>query len=573
MSLVLGQPSLANQMGHNAAAIPGWYRWVAYGSLTVAAGTLATIAVAHLAYPGFAEAMEGDLLQHIERAARGQPVYPRPQAEYIPLTYMPLYYYLAAPFYLLFGDSFFGPRLLSVLATLGSAFWIGRITLRETGSGPAAALGAAFFCGSFRVMDAALFTVHPDALLLFWVLTGYWFWAYGTSRRDDVIWLLCFTCAFWTKQSGALFFGWAVLYAMFFRHNALPRWAILLGIGLGGPVAYTLIGSFCSERLWFHTFIAPNCWEQSWWLALRRTIYVLCILAPITSVVFVDFWRKTRQAGSWKPTPLVWFIVASLLTCLYTMRISGTSNNHYAALHALLAVTLAVMCHRLFMRRDTARLLILMTLMAVASCLMIVIAKRHFPQHDVPAFVPVVVALASVALLLVRRAPAEARPRWQATILISAQFAVMAFDPLSYLPSPGWPEAVKRFGSELAQLDGPVIWVDYGNIPADLTGTKIARAPSWVALEDVDRQQVQQSEIEANLQPWREHVQGRPNLYLLSAANTLKHVPVWSRFADNFELVRDYGDTFAAVRQVAEHWYVSGGPPRFLFRKKQPGTR
>src|SRR6185369_9526622 len=116
------------------------------------------------------------------------------------------------------------------------------------------------------------------------------------------------------------------------------------------------------------------------------------------------------------------------------------------------------------------------------------------------------------------------------------------------------------------QLEGPVIWIDYGNIPKDLSGRKMMRTPSWVALEDVDRQRVERGEIEARLRAWREFVEKTPGLYLISF-DRLDRVPVWDRYAGDFELVRDYRDEFKSLRQIVAHWYGSGDPPRYLYRR------
>src|SRR5262249_32027080 len=115
------------------------------------------VGIAHVRYPGFTEPMEGDVLQHVERAATGQPLYPAPGAEFIALSYTPLYYLAAAPSYRLWPDSLFGPRLLSALAALGSATMVGLVARRETGSRSAGILAVALFAGAYRVMDACLF--------------------------------------------------------------------------------------------------------------------------------------------------------------------------------------------------------------------------------------------------------------------------------------------------------------------------------------------------------------------------------------------------------------------------------
>jgi hypothetical protein len=58
-----------------------------------------------------------------------------------------------------------------------------------------------------------------------------------------------------------------------------------------------------------------------------------------------------------------------------------------------------------------------------------------------------------------------------------------------------------------------------------------------------------------------------PELYLLSF-DRLEKVPVWNQLKDQFELQRDYGERFRAIKQIAEHWYGAGGAPRYLYQKK-----
>lgn len=465
----------------------GWFWWLSFFALLIEGTLFLTVAIAHAVYPGFTETMEGDILQHIERAAHGQPIYPPPGAEYIALTYMPLYYYLAAPFYVLFGDSLFGPRLLSILATLGSLVWVARITYRETHSLAAAMLAMAFFCAGYRIMDASVFLVHPDPLLLFWVLTGYWFWAYGNTRRDDILWLLCFTLAFWTKQHGAFFFGWAVLYALFFRANQ-PRSIMIVGILLGGPVAYFGLGHLLGERFFYHTLIAPRRWEHNWWFSLRRMALVIACFAPLTSVTLVAYGKETLRQRGWKPTRLLWFTLTCLATCAFTMTISGASNNHYVPYQVLVAIILAIVCHGLATSTARVPLFLRVLLMAIISSAVTFWAHTEYPHHDIPVFVPVVLGILAFVSLVLLRLPAPLRGKTQAAVLILAQLAVDFYLPGRYLPSHGWTDGLAYLQSELKQLDAPVIWISYGNVPGDLTGTKLARSPSWVALEDIARQ-------------------------------------------------------------------------------------
>ena len=196
-----------------------WLKRFGEAALLIYGGVFAFLCVQHVLYPGFLELMEADTLHQITRIANGQPAYPLPDGEFIALAYNPLYYFVSAPTLALFGDSFAGPRLVSALCALFAGGLIGWIAWRESQSRTAAMLASALYFSSYRLMDAWLTCALPDAMLLMWVLLGYCGLAYGRTKWHDVAWLLCFTLAFWTKQHGAFFFGFAVLYALLFRRN------------------------------------------------------------------------------------------------------------------------------------------------------------------------------------------------------------------------------------------------------------------------------------------------------------------------------------------------------------------
>ncbi len=231
--------------------LAAWIAAAAFG------GVFLYLASQHVRYPGFVEVTEGDALQEIERIANGRVPYPAPGGEFVALTYTPLYFALAVPFYRAFGDSFAGPRLLSCLAAVAAGVLLAWIAWRESRSGLATALAAGLYFAGYALMDAYLTCALPDAVFLLFLLLGYCFLAYGTRRSHDLGWLFCFALAFWTKQHGALFFGFAVLYALFFRVNALPRWLIIAVFLMLGPLAYVVVGSHLGEAFFYHTFIVP----------------------------------------------------------------------------------------------------------------------------------------------------------------------------------------------------------------------------------------------------------------------------------------------------------------------------
>ena len=260
--------------------------YAAWGALLLYGGAFLYLAARHVLYPGFTEPMEGDALQQIERAVHGLPLYPKPDGSFVALTYLPFYYFAAAPLYQIFGDSLMGPRLLSVVSAVLAGVLVWLWARAASGERTTAHLAAAFYFGGYRVMDAYLTCALPDAFLLFWVLLGWYFLARGTRRGHDVIWLVSFTLAFWTKQQGALYFALAIVYALWLRPPAgvgetrLPRWALVLGLLLGGPLAYKFIGPLLGERFVYHTLIVPGRWAKSPFVALSRTAFVLLCFVP-----------------------------------------------------------------------------------------------------------------------------------------------------------------------------------------------------------------------------------------------------------------------------------------------------
>lgn len=531
--------------------------------LVVYAGVFGYLAYEHVRYPGFTEAMEGDVLQHIERITQGLPLYPEPGGEYIALAYMPLYYVMAAPFYLSFGDSFLGPRLLSSFCASLACVLVGWIGYRESRDRVAALLSAAVFLAGYRVMDAYLTCAMPDSLLLLWLLLGYCFFAYGTTRLHDCIWLVCFTLAFWTKQHGAFFFGFAVMYALLFRKNALPRWVLVLGLLVGGPLAYVVIGSQLGERFFYHTFIVPRRWDHNGWFALRRSVFLLVCFAPIATLLT---WHALKQVVNWRSRqvpPLAWFVVTTLISTLITMSSAGSSNNHYIPLLAIMSVSAMLGLKRVLQEGLSGQLVLAAVGLTVFSVAAAWVARQQFSNHDVPLVAPI--ALAAVTLGVVLCWLLRVNVTAVVGLLLVGQFAVTSFYPPDYLPPSEFVQGMAQLRTELRQLDGPVIWVPYGNVPSALTGVKLARAPSWVALEDIERQRDTGGQSAADLEPFRKRIQSAERLYVLSH-DPIRHVPVWSSLEGNLELVRDFDRQLVGLAEVTSHWYSGRSYPRFLYR-------
>jgi hypothetical protein len=152
-------------------------------------------------------------------------------------------------------------------------------------------------------------------------------------------------------------------------------------------------------------------------------------------------------------------------------------------------------------------------------------------------------------------------------VLVLGQFAAGFYYPPAFVETADASEAIGRLQSELRRLDESVIWVNYGNCPAALTGKKIARAPGWVALEDIDRQQVSRSHRDQVLAPLRNRIIEEDRLHLLTNL-PLEGIAFWSTLPVEWELVRDFEKELSGVRQVTIRWFGGGDYPRYLYRRR-----
>ncbi len=587
-----------------------WFARFCWSTLLLYGGLFAFLCVQHVTYPGFLELMEADTLQQISRIAAGKAAYPQPDGEFIALAYNPFYYFVSAPTLALFGEGFTGPRLVSALCALAAGGIVGWIACRESQSRSVGALAAALYFASYRLMDAWLTCALPDAMLLVWVLLGYCGLAYGRTKWHDVAWLLCFTLAFWTKQHGAFFFGFAVLYALLFRQNALPRWALVAGIVLGGPVSYLGIGQFLGDGFFQQTFFVPGHWERSVRYSARRVIFVLSEFVPFAVLLTLCYLRRaniiqsatppslsrwisglcttrssdeSRSAKAWNHrdelsgvatkiasiSPLTWFTATTFAAIAFTMMVAGSSNNHFIPLIAILCVTSALGAHELLRSERSRQIGWGLATITAASAGVTWFSLQQVGHHAIPVFVPFVAGAVWLAYLLLSRTLAVGALRSASTalLLVVGQFGAAFYHLPDYLPQPGYATGLARLRGELDRVDAPVIWIPYGSCPAGLIGRETLSAPSIVALEDLTRQQHLDVSPDRLVEPFRQRIHELPRLYVL-ANHRIEDEVVWNTVPVEWELVRDFGHEFSNVQQITRHWFGGGDYPRFLYRKR-----
>jgi hypothetical protein len=299
------------------AALAAW----AAGSLVF----LAFLTVNHLSSPASDSVLDGPVLQHFWRALAGEPVYPDPSPEYIPLAYNPLYYFLAVPFAPVFGRGLFTLRLVSSLAMWGGVVSLFEVVRRRTSSAWWGLMAAGLFAASYRAMDSNLDSAHPDSSLLFAVLLGTILVAWGRSSAIDVLAAVVLVAAFWLKQHGALF---AVAGLAFMAWRRGPRRAIVpVAVALLlGPVAYLWAGpGLFGPGFHYFTREVPGRWmEPTVETVARYASHLAVHYGPLVLAGAFSVWRAVRTGtfGVWHAQ-----LAAAALSGLLGALDPGSSDN------------------------------------------------------------------------------------------------------------------------------------------------------------------------------------------------------------------------------------------------------
>jgi hypothetical protein len=117
-----------------------------------------------LLFPYPLEPQEDASIQAVRQILQGRPLYAAPALDYVAAIYPPLYFYLSAAVALLWGESFLPLRLVSLLASIGSAGLIYALVVRETTSRSLGLISAGVFVGSTALALNTLDLARVDAL-------------------------------------------------------------------------------------------------------------------------------------------------------------------------------------------------------------------------------------------------------------------------------------------------------------------------------------------------------------------------------------------------------------------------
>lgn len=228
-------------------------RFLQIGILLIAvfyAALFIAMVAMRLFYPYEVEFLEGAIADHSLRLMQGLPIYAKPDLSFVAFLYPPLYYYASAAVMEIAGISLFAPRLVSVLATLGSCtiifFYVSRITNVKLNRSWLPSwyplIGVALFVAGYGITGYFYDAARVDALFLFFLLSAIFVLSGARSSPQFAASALLFALAFLTKQQSLMFVGTAALWLLVKDRKQFAVFAVLIAaFSFGGVILFDRI--------------------------------------------------------------------------------------------------------------------------------------------------------------------------------------------------------------------------------------------------------------------------------------------------------------------------------------------
>jgi 4-amino-4-deoxy-L-arabinose transferase-like glycosyltransferase len=237
-----------------------WPRILRLLTLLTAAGFIAVfliVAFVRLSYPYDLEWMEGSMVDHVQRLVDGYPLYVRPSVDFTPFGYPPIYFYAAAGLSRLMGEGGFIPlRLLSILATAATMFFLYALVRHETRRHDVGLLAAGLFAATYQEVGFWFDIGRVDSLFMLLVVAG----VYLLRRYQTIAgWLAAgalLGLSFHTKQLGFIIFAPLAVYAWLWQRRR--AWSFLAGFALvaGGLALYFMARQ--PGWYWYYVYLQPS---------------------------------------------------------------------------------------------------------------------------------------------------------------------------------------------------------------------------------------------------------------------------------------------------------------------------
>jgi hypothetical protein len=492
--------------------IPGALR----GLLTIVAGAsivgLIALVVNHVRFPFNIDIMESVVLQHARRALHGEPIYPTPTPQFVPLAYNALLYIVAVPFLRIFGDTLTTLRMVSVIGLAASAIAIFVLVRDATRSGWWGIIATGMFCAAYPVMDAYLDSAHSDAWLLCCALWGTYLVG-RSSRPARISGIFVLIAGFWFKQHGAVFTGVGLLYLTWREgiRGSVVYW--LCAAVFGGALYILAPGTLLGADFHYFTWYVPGGWsELSGRTFYRVTLYVAAYYPLLALAALAGVYRSVRAN---RIGILDAQLGAAFVTAIMGSLDPGSSYNVLIPMGAFCIVRGSI---------ELAQL-----------------SERVFPRFRLhPALIVTLMAFATLFR--------DPRPYWLPVAAARTAYADL-LDTVRALPGTVYAPSVGQF------VSGPMLYP----------------AAHWIAVEDImrgPRRSAADSALARRLIDPARLPKGVAFLITNRPIATLS-APV-SELASSYTLVQDFGNRFAVLQPLPRPFNT--GFPRYLYRSTSAGA-
>lgn len=220
---------------------------------------------------------EGSGINQIYQILSGDRLYAAPTLTFAPLVYTPFYYWLSAQVARIGVPVALAGRLVSVLASFGSAGITAWLVIKETGNRMAGWLASMLFLACFAISDGFYDLVRVDSLYVFVLLVAFLVLRTHSNPLVMISTGLMILLGIYIKQSSLIVFAPILIYLLV--KDWKMAWPLILTVLLGLIVPFYWINDFSGG--WFGYYVLRLPQEHGFSLISAVDFWIGDLLGPL----------------------------------------------------------------------------------------------------------------------------------------------------------------------------------------------------------------------------------------------------------------------------------------------------
>jgi len=216
-------------------------------------------------------------VNQIDRILSGADLYARPNLEFAPLVYTPLYYYLAAGLSSIIGNVLLSARVISFISTIGIVALIGWFIYREVRNALLAWISGMFYLACFALSDGFYDLARVDSLYVLFVLITYYVVLRVKNNSRYILFGVLLAIGFFIKQSFLIVFIPLQIYLLV-KHWKIS-WVMFVSEIIGLVIPLFLINRITESWFFYYIFELPK--EHGYSLVSAVNFWIGDTLGPL----------------------------------------------------------------------------------------------------------------------------------------------------------------------------------------------------------------------------------------------------------------------------------------------------